>query len=60
MIAVHCGAGQYNSGTIKEYKVLSKRACKKSIAILDKGGTAIHACWRTTHLQMQVLVQILH
>ncbi|XP_030765987.1 threonine aspartase 1 [Sitophilus oryzae] len=43
MIAVHCGAGQYNSGTIKEYKVLSKRACKKSIAILDKGGTAIHA-----------------
>ncbi|XP_076255779.1 taspase 1 isoform X2 [Rhynchophorus ferrugineus] len=43
MIAVHCGAGHYSSKSLKDYKLLSKRACKKGMAVIESGGTAVQA-----------------
>ncbi|KAL1500866.1 hypothetical protein ABEB36_006291 [Hypothenemus hampei] len=43
MIAVHCGAGHYSTSKRKDYMVLSKRACRKAMNLLEKGGTALEA-----------------
>lgn len=37
------GAGYYSNKTMRDYKLLSKRACKKGMAVIESGGTALQA-----------------
>lgn len=43
MIAVHCGAGHYSSSKQKDYKLLSKKACRMGMKVLQSGGTSLEA-----------------